>query len=556
MKAHTTFAILFFCLASSLNAQAAQENLLLLTDRGHYISGETIYYSALYRGPEGLGVADWSKILYVELIMPNGTSLMKHKIPLGPLGGEGKIIIPEGISSGSYYLKAYTRWMRNCGPESFCYTSIQVYDSFKESVLPEDSTERISTEPQDMFISTGLYSADFLDCRINRSSFSTREKVKVDLLWELPEIRGNLTISVAKAGLQGKQHYFKSGCPISDRKGAAFLPETKGLSLTGHAVSSIDRSPVSYATIYVSVLGNDREFFCNYSDSSGRFFFSFPGYLDDRDLFVSTFHPEVADMELLIDRDFSNEPVTLPSLPVQLTDSLVKTITEMSVNYQISQQYYPPVVPYIQNDTTPDGLFYGHPTATVYFDDFINLPRLEEYFAELIPQVNIRKSKGVKRFVVLGAHHDLELYPPLVMIDGVAIYNVEAILAVSPRLIDRVEIVTAPYIRGNVTFGGIISLISRNNDLAYIDLPSSGLLVSYQMLDHPLGDSLIAVRTDSRLPDVRNTLYWKSGIDMRSDETSGFSFYTSDLKGNYEILIRGIDKEGKYFSKMVPFRVE
>ncbi len=75
------------------------------------------------------------------------------------------------------------------------------------------------------------------------------------------------------------------------------------------------------------------------------------------------------------------------------------------------------------------------------------------------------------------------------MIDGVAIFDVEAVLAVSPRLIDRVEIVNAPYIRGNVTFGGIISLISRNNDLGYIDLPSSGLLVNYRMLDLPGVDS-------------------------------------------------------------------
>ena len=47
------------------------------------------------------------------------------------------------------------------------------------------------------------------------------------------------------------------------------------------------------------------------------------------------------------------------------------------------------------------------------------------------------------------------------MIDGVAIFDVESALAVSPRYIDRMEIVDAPYIKGNVTFGGIINLISK-----------------------------------------------------------------------------------------------
>ncbi len=64
----------------------------------------------------------------------------------------------------------------------------------------------------------------------------------------------------------------------------------------------------------------------------------------------------------------------------------------------------------------------------------------------------------------------------------------------------------APYIRGNVVFGGIISLISRNIDLGYIDLPSSGLLVDYRMLDLSLADSLQTGVIDPRLPDVRNTI--------------------------------------------------
>jgi hypothetical protein len=365
-----------------------------------------------------------------------------------------------------------------------------------------------------------------------------------------------MTLSAAKAGLQGNQQYINPGCQISVEQETSFLPETQGLSLTGQAVGRVDRLPAAYATIYVSVLGEEREFFCNYSDSSGRFYFSFPGYVDEKDLFVSTFHPEHEDLDLLIDRDFSSDQLYLPSHPIHLNDTLAGIITEMSVNFQVSQQYYPPKIQKVEVEKGDDRLFYGHPTATVVFDDFVNLPRLEEYFAEVVPQVAVRKTKGERRFVVLGEHPDLNIYQPLVMIDGVAIFDVEAILAVSPRLIDRVEIVNAPYIRGNVTFGGIVSLISRNNDLGYIDLPSSGLLVNYQMLDLPLDGTKLSAPKNQRLPDVRNTLYWNPGLNLKPDETLGFSFSTSDASGDYEILIRGTDGSGTYFSKTVPFRVE
>jgi len=556
MKVHTTFTMMFLLLASGLFAQSKREGLLLLTDRGHYISGETIFYKALYRGPGEVGSENWSKILYVELVMPNGSSLDQHKIILDPQGGKGKLNIPEGISSGTYYLKAYTRWMRNCGPEAFSYTSIQVYDTYKESVLPVDSTGWEAASPQQLISEPGLHSEDVLECILEKSNLQTREKVHLNLTWKFPDTPSNVTLSVAKAGLQGNQQYINPGCQISGEQETSFLPETQGLSLTGQAVGSVDRLPAAYATIYVSVLGEEREFFCNYSDSSGRFYFSFPGYVDERDLFVSTFHPEYEDLDLLIDRDFNNDQIYLPSHPIHLNDTLASTITEMSVNFQVSQQYYPPEIQKVEVEKGDGRLFYGNPTATVKFDDFVNLPRLEEYFIEVVPQVAVRKTKGERRFVVLGEHPDLNIYQPLVMIDGVAIFDVEAVLDVSPRLIDRVEIINAPYIRGNVTFGGIISIISRNNDLGYIDLPSSGLLVNYQMLDLPIDSSHLSASMDQRLPDVRNTLYWNPGVEIQPDETRQFTFSTADASGDYEILIRGIDSAGNYFSKTVPFRVE
>ncbi len=83
----------------------------------------------------------------------------------------------------------------------------------------------------------------------------------------------------------------------------------------------------------------------------------------------------------------------------------------------------------------------------------------------------------------MGTHPDLDIYPPLLMIDGVAIFDVDAILDISPRYVDRFEIVDAPYIRGNVTFGGIINIVTRNDDMGFVDLPASGLLLNFQMLE-------------------------------------------------------------------------
>jgi hypothetical protein len=555
MRYRSICTALLLGLGLLLGAQVQQEGLVLLTDRGHYISGETINYKAFYRRPAESSDAAWSRVLYVELILPNGTPLVQSKVLLDT-STSGSLLIPEGISSGSYYLKAYTRWMRNCGPENFVYTSLRIYDPYNEQVLPVDTMGWEPRPVETLLNQPEMHGSDMLECLLAKDSYGTREEVVVDLNWNFSFAPANLTISVARSGLQGGQSYFRPGCS-EDKQGASdILPETQGLSLTGQAVSFSDRTSAPYATIYVSVLGGDRDFFCNYSDSAGRFYFSFPGYAGERDLFVSAYHSKIDDLELLIDRDFSQDALQLPSYPVSLNDTLTELITEMSVNAQVSQQYYPKQVLIQETQAPEELLFYGRPTSSIKFDDFVNLPTLEEYFVEVVPQVAVRRSGGVRRLILQGEHPDLSIYPPLLMIDGVAIFDIEAVLAVSPRLIDRVEIVNAPYIRGNVSFGGIISLISKNNDLGYIDLPSSGLLVNYHMLDLSASDTIQYGIQDPRLPDVRNTLYWNPGLELNSTSGKRISFRTADLKGEYEILIRGIDSTGKYLEKRAGFKVE
>ena len=555
MRYRSICTALLLGLGLLLGAQIQQEGLVLLTDRGHYISGEIINYKAFYRRPAESSDAAWSRVLYVELILPNGTPLVQSKVLLDT-STSGSLLIPEGLSSGSYYLKAYTRWMRNCGPENFVYTSLRIYDPYNEQVLPVDTLGWEPRPVETLLNQPEMHGSDMLECLLAKDSYGTREEVVADLNWNFSYAPANLTISVARSGLQGDQSYFRPGCS-EDKQGASdILPEIQGLSLTGQAVSFTDMTSAPYATIYVSVLGGDRDFFCNYSDSAGRFYFSFPGYAGERDLFVSAYHSEIDDLELLIDRDFSQDALQLPSYPVRLNDTLTELITEMSVNAQVSQQYYPKQVLIQETQAPEELLFYGKPTSSIKFDDFVNLPTLEEYFVEVVPQVAVRRSGGVRRLVLQGKHPDLSIYPPLLMIDGVAIFDIEAVLAVSPRLIDRVEIVNAPYIRGNVSFGGIISLISKNNDLGYIDLPSSGLLVNYRMLDLSASDTIQYGIQDPRLPDVRNTLYWNPGLELNSTTGKRISFRTADLKGEYEILIRGIDSTGKYFEKRAGFRVE
>lgn len=559
MKRHYSIIAFIIVTTGAMMAQSGQglteqvpgmETFLVITDRGDYISGEHVFFRAYNLGQSV------SKILYVELVNPDGSSLVKTKIPMGNSGGQGRIVIPQSISSGTYYLKTYSRWMRNYAPEAFSYTSIQVYDPFMETILSVDSSATDIAAREFDFSGDYSHPEEMLEYKLTKSSFGIREQVELDLVWKFGFAPVNLSVAVIPSFLHGHQHHFTSLCKPGSKQRERFLPETKGLSLTGKAIFRDGGSPASYATIYLSVLGREPEFFSNYSDVDGRFYFSFPAYKGSRDLFVSTYHSGEEELELLIDRDFETRSALLPSYPLQIADSLKKVITALSVNAQVAQQYFTFPTSVSDDSIVDQRLFYGHPSVTVLFDDFIKLPTMEEYFAEVIPQVTLKKNRKTSYFVVIGSHPDLNIYQPLVMIDGVAIFDVDAVLNVSPRLIDRVEIITAPYVLGSVTFGGIVSLITRNGDMGYIDLPSSGLLVSYQMLEESLSDPVIGAEQELRVPDVRNTLYWDPEIIIAPEGSHHIEFMTSDGKGSYDIHIRGVDEMGRTITRIIPIIVK
>ena len=61
---------------------------------------------------------------------------------------------------------------------------------------------------------------------------------------------------------------------------------------------------------------------------------------------------------------------------------------------------------------------------------------------------------------------------------------------------------------------------------------------------------------NSRLPDFRHTLYWNPEVKVETGKSVELSFYTSDLKGNFEVSIEGLNSEGKMVSGKSYFEVK
>lgn len=529
------------------------EKYKIVTDRSRYIVGEDIKFRVFNQSPESVKKMKWSSVLYLELISPQGYSHTQGKFELDSVGVSSAISIPENLASGLYYLKAYTLWMRNNGPETYSYLSVEIVNPDSRAVVPVDTTSAFSA------INFG-HAIDQSSERVFSGSISgsleTRSPVSLSLKSKESKLPLDCCISVIRKGIRKAQWESLACTEVLSIQWMNHLPETRGISLAGKVEFSESGLAAPYAVVYISTMDNEREFYCNFSDSTGRFHFAFPDQYGDQELFISASHQTQNSLTLFIDQDFCKEALLLPSYALDVDEEDLELIQELSDNVQISAQYYPTQSP--QNDTgsTVREFFYGDPTSIIRFDDFIKLPTMEEYFSEVTPKVSLKKSNHGIKLRVLGGHPDLDVFPPLVMIDGVAIGKVESVLAVSPRLIKQIEIVEAPYIKGNITFGGIINIISRNNDLGFIDLPESGLLAQYKMFNQINPDTQSIPPLEQRLPDLRNTLYWNPHVELRPGEDKILNFITADTRGAYELIVRGYDTLGNYFEETIPFRVD
>jgi hypothetical protein len=136
---------------------------------------------------------------------------------------------------------------------------------------------------------------------------------------------------------------------------------------------------------------------------------------------------------------------------------------------------------------------------------------------------------------------------------------VDSLLSVSPGLIKHIDLVNRVYIRGNNTYGGIISIISRNGDLAGEFLREGTSFFRFGTFNSTVDAGFPDYQDidyNKRIPDLRTTLFWNPRQEVAASRKKPIEFYTSDISGTYIALVRGVTPEGDIIEGSCEFRVE
>ncbi len=122
--AHTVHADTLDVLESRLRQnQQIQEKVYLHFDNNCYFIGDTIWYKAYVVRADDLQPTNMSKMLYVELLAPDGVVVDRQRVVVsGKNFTCGQFALRDSLYSGYYEIRAYTRWMLNFNVTSRAYT--------------------------------------------------------------------------------------------------------------------------------------------------------------------------------------------------------------------------------------------------------------------------------------------------------------------------------------------------------------------------------------------------------------------------------------------------
>ncbi|MDO1445672.1 MG2 domain-containing protein [Rhodocytophaga aerolata] len=111
------------------------DKLYLMTDRPYYTSGETVWLKAFQVDASEHTPHSRSRVIYVDLLNDAQKLIHTLKLRVENNGASGDLVLPAGLPSGKYTLRAYTKWMLNAGTHSVFSKSIQVYQPDQPTTL-------------------------------------------------------------------------------------------------------------------------------------------------------------------------------------------------------------------------------------------------------------------------------------------------------------------------------------------------------------------------------------------------------------------------------------
>lgn len=360
---------------------------------------------------------------------------------------------------------------------------------------------------------------------------------------------------------QGWRRFKWNNVLLDERPSFEFSPELNGHILKGRIVNIKTGAPQKFIECYLSVPSLLTQFRTSVSDSTGHVKFEMPNFYGGTALILqpNTLTDSVSKIE--VDDPFSKE-YSSSKLPMfKRPTDYPATLTDRNIDMQVQNIYQPEKLEQFYLPGFVDtSAFYVAPNLKYNLDDYTRFTSMEEVLREYVQFVNVTRRAGRVHLPVINPQLNI-IYQtdPLVLLDGVPIFDFNKFLMFDPLKIKSLDVVTDRYILGNSIFEGVLNWKTYSPNLANYEFPKNATVLDYEGLQADREFYSPTYSTEnaaaSHLPDFRNVLEWKPNIKLNGSNKNTVEFYTSDIPGKYAVVVQGLSANGLSGSKVITFEV-
>ena len=557
------------------------EEVYVHTDREEYIAGENLWFRLYLFDSQAGRLSSSSGLAYFEILNPENNPVIRKRIKLSGGLGSGMAFLSDTLSSGTYTIRAYTNSMKNFMPGNCFSKGINVYNALNAG------TSRVAARPYPEYQGTGAAESQSYGNPSSEREDSTtslenqviefsdpgpvgiREKVVLEFQLsnrgKTSGQNGDFSISVSPAGSNPAPdiaEYLLSGSEsgLIDRNTALsgdfpaliYEAEKDRHFIRGQLLDRSGKGLAAGRYIFLSIPGKNAVFQYSLTDDDGRFVFSLPVDEGISDLIIQPENPRPDDV-IRMEPPFSGRIQASAPLPASADGASGSHIMKWGVNYQLrsifgADSVLPPRISVLKAREVKR--FYGKPEIELFMKDYIELPVMDEVFYELLEGIQLRSRKtGYEITMTDPVYNKPYEKAPVMFVDGVVVNDPSVLASLDPDKVEKIDVIRSRYVVGDYLFFGLLNVITKKGDFSSVELPDYAVRLPYTIFD-PEPEFWSPLYPDqesrqSRIPDLRNMLYWNSSLKPGSDGRFRVEFWSSDYVTWYEINIQGVDSEGE-----------
>ena len=507
----------------------AQERVYVSTDKECYVAGEDLWYSLYCKDEAGGEYSQLSDVAYLQFVSNDGVAAL-HKGALVGGRGCGKFQIPLDLPTGNYMIVAYTAHYGGESTGEYNGKVISVFNTLTASKV-KDGVVQLKDAPvleagvhadKHLVVEAGKGNGRYVPVKVrNVSDAPVHVNISVYHNDELTKLSGrynNLLLLHRGGGFQKVDGVEYAGeivaVKVKGRKGES--AEGKYVFMSG--IGNTD-------DVYMAKVGEDGVAELHTGNIMGR-----------RDLvFEVAGDTSVAyNVEILQDR-YRHSVSQIPVLG--LGEQMDKALKERGRRMQISRMFVPDTL--FDMERVKDKMFEGNTSRIVYnLDDYTRFQNLEETLREYVKYARVRKNGVEPEIKVIWEENGR----PLVLLDGVPVNDHSIVLSLDQHLVKQIAVYPVRYMLNHFMYDGIVSFVTYKGDMGGVKLPKNMSVVGFDGVSWPL--AILGGKKDSweGHPNFMSTIYWNPIVEIPAGGEFEFNCTLPQYKGEFNIVVEGVDK--------------